>query len=309
MNPLANLQEMVSGNEHRIDPAQPSNLVSVVIPAFNGARVLGETLESILSQTVRPAELIVINDGSTDETSHVVRKFGDRISLIETPNQGVCNARNQGAAAATSEWLAFCDQDDLWLPTKIEKQLQLAHEAPDIHFVLADYAEYSGGVVAARSHFSYAPDHFWPAEPCASGFVVRKPITGKLTAFQPAITSATIMRRDFFQSIGGIDPRAGRFTADDTLLHFRCLSVVPFGVVPEVLMLYRRHPDSVSADTQHQLESTIQIWEFILANYPQAEPYRDELSEGLKAMRKEFADNARYRRRQRLKRLLLGQWR
>jgi glycosyltransferase involved in cell wall biosynthesis len=285
------------------DPLHPSNSVSVIIPVHNGARFIAETLRTISEQTVPPTEMIVVNDGSTDDSQAIIKEFRN-VSLINTRNQGVCEARNTGASQARGNWLAFCDHDDLWVPTKLEQQLRLANEAPEIHCVLTDYAEITDGVLSSRSHLSYAPENFWAPERYEAGYVVRTPITGKLTTFQPGITSASIVKREFYQNVGGFDAKASHLGSEDTCFHFRCLSVVPFGVVPKVLMHYRRHPGAMSADTLKQLRDTITVWDYILAEYPQAQPYHAELIEGLKAMRKEFAEDTRYRRRQKLKRLL-----
>ena len=181
------------------DPLHPADSVSVVVPVYNGARYIAETLHSILGQTVRPFEVIVVNDGSTDNTVSVVEEFGDSVAVISIPNSGVPTARNTGASQATGNWLAFCDSDDLWLPTKLEKQLRLASEAPDIQYVITDFAEITDGVVKNRSHFSWMPNNFWTPEQHSSGFVVREPITGKLTTFQPGITSTSFVKKSFFQ--------------------------------------------------------------------------------------------------------------
>ena len=194
----------------------------------------------------------------------------------------------------------MCDGDDLWLPTKLEKQLRLANEAPDIHCVITDFVDFTEDVVSERSHLSYTPTDFWVPEQHHTGFVVRKPITGKLTTFQPSIASAPIVKREFYLSVGGFD-ETPLGAADDTCFHFRYLSAVPFGVVPEVLMHYRRHPGALTADSVKQLRNTVVVWEHIIAKYPEAQPYRSDLLKGLVAMRKEIADSERYQRRQKLK--------
>ena len=277
--------------------------VSVIIPLYNGAQFIAETLDSVLGQTVRPKEVIVVNDGSTDESPEIVRSYGDRIILITVPNGGECAARNIGCAQATGDWLAFCDSDDLWLPTKLEKQLSLAREVPEIQCVITDYIEYTDGQVTGRSHLSYAPKDFWQPEPHPSGFVVRQPVTGKLTTFQPSISSTPMVRRDFYFEIGGFDEEETRW-APDTTFHFRCLSRVPFGVIPEVLMHYRRHASSISADSLKQLRNSVTVWEHIIDRYPEAKPYRAELMQGVAAIRSEVAETERYRRRQKIKRYL-----
>ncbi len=285
------------------DPSHPSNSVSVIIPIYNGAKFIALTLDAVLAQTAPPTEVIVVNDGSTDNSAAIVEQYEDRVTLINVKNGGAPAARNIGASMAMGNWLAFCDGDDLWLPTKLEKQLRLANECPDIHCVITDYVEFTDGVVSNRSHLSYTPESFWVPEQYQSGFVVRKPITGKLTTFQPAITSTQMVRRNFCLEVGGFDVEATN-SAEDTCFHFRVLSVVPFGVVPEVLMHYRRHPDSWSADSLKQLRNSVVMWDQIVERYPQAQPYRAELLDGLATLRKEVWDTERYQKRQKIKTLL-----
>lgn len=286
-----------------IDFSSPFNSVSVILAAHNAERFIAETLQSILSQTIRPAEVIVVNDASTDRTVEVVGQFGAAISLIDAKCRDARAARNIGAARAKSTWIAFCDADDIWLPTKLEKQLRLANESPDIHCVLTDFAYFQDGVVSARSHFSYAPAGFWGQEPRHPGFVVRTPITGKLTLFQPGITSTPIVKRSFYEQEGGFDEQSP-LRAHDTCYMFRCLRVVPFGVIPEVLMHYRRYPDSMSANTFQQLQYTVRVWEYMIANYPQTQPFRADLRKGLRAMRKEILEMRIHRWKQKVKHLL-----
>ena len=281
--------EALTTHPFDFDASDPSNSISVVIAVFNGSKFIRATLATVLGQTVRPAEVIVVNDLSTDNTVAVVEEFGESVTLVNTENNFVCAARNTGASKAKGNWIAFCDHDDLWLPTKLEKQLRLAHEVPDIHCVLTDYAQITNGVVANRSHFSYAPKDFWRPEWHRHGFIVRESITGKLSTFQPGITSTPMVKKKFYESVGGFDVEATN-SAEDTCFHFRCLSVVPFGVVPEVLMRYRRHPNSMSADHAKRLRDTIAVWNHIITKYPQAQPCRSEPLGGLVALRRKLAE-------------------
>lgn len=98
--------------------------VSVVIPTYNRASVVGEAIESALRQTRPPEEVIVVDDGSTDDTARALRSFGERIRVIRQDNAGVSAARNAGVRAASSEWIALLDSDDEWLPEKLEAQVK-----------------------------------------------------------------------------------------------------------------------------------------------------------------------------------------
>ncbi|MEI9989063.1 MAG: glycosyltransferase family A protein [Rhizomicrobium sp.] len=104
--------------------------VSVIIPVFNGARYLGEAVESVLAQSHRPADIIIVDDGSTDATPDVANSFGTRIRYVRQDNAGLSASRNAGRALAKTSIIAFLDCDDLWHPRKIEWQLSaLAREA------------------------------------------------------------------------------------------------------------------------------------------------------------------------------------
>lgn len=105
--------------------------VSVIIPVYNGARLLRRSIESVLRQTRPVAEILVIDDGSTDRTCEIVRSYGAPVRLISQQNAGAAAARNHGAREATAEWLAFLDHDDEWLPNKLELQLGALENMPD----------------------------------------------------------------------------------------------------------------------------------------------------------------------------------
>src|SRR5436309_2285924 len=104
-------------------------LVSVIIPTWNGAAFIGEAIDSVLRQTHRPLEVIIVDDGSTDGTPELVRRFADRVRLVEQPNAGTATARNTGLATAHWENAAFLDHDDLWIPTKLQRQLAVVQNS------------------------------------------------------------------------------------------------------------------------------------------------------------------------------------
>lgn len=107
-----------------------SSQVSVIIPTYNRAEMVGEAIESVLNQDFSSFELIVIDDGSTDQTSKVLRSFGRRIRSIRQENKGVSAARNLGICHASGEWIAFLDSDDLWLPGKLTAQVDFFRRNP-----------------------------------------------------------------------------------------------------------------------------------------------------------------------------------
>lgn len=237
-----------------------------------------------------------MDDGSTDSTPRILRELGG-IRHIRIQNSGVSYARNAGAAMATAEWVAFCDADDIWLPGKLEKQLEVADEFPQANSVICDYVPFSGTTREERSHFSYAPPDYWRnAIKGRSGWLIESSIVPSLTRFQPCITSVPIVRKSMFDSFGGFDEKVSRWNGDDTCFHLRYFARPPFAVVPEVLLWYRRHEASFSANELKQLAGTVYIWRYIIRHYPEAAAFKGELDEGLKEMRNETLRSAIYHR-------------
>jgi glycosyltransferase involved in cell wall biosynthesis len=119
--------------------------ISVIIPTFNRAHLIAETIESIINQSFKPREIIVIDDGSTDNTDRVIAKYRDVVQYYKIENSGVCTARNLGADKAGSEWLAFCDSDDLWHRDKLLLQVELVRSAPEIEYCFTNFQIYKNG--------------------------------------------------------------------------------------------------------------------------------------------------------------------
>lgn len=113
-----------------------SPLVSIIIPAYNAARTLEETVQSALSQTMSDFEIIIVDDGSSDNTSEVARSIKDeRIRVLTQPNGGVAAARNTGIRAAVGKYVALLDSDDLWVAHKLERQLEVLEADETVHAV------------------------------------------------------------------------------------------------------------------------------------------------------------------------------
>ena len=105
---------------------------SIVIPTYNRATCVRRAIDSVLRQTFKDYELIVVDDGSTDNTSEVVRGYGERIVYVPQHNRGVSAARNAGISRSVGDWVAFLDSDDEWLPGYLSKQAELVSKYPDL---------------------------------------------------------------------------------------------------------------------------------------------------------------------------------
>lgn len=102
--------------------------ISVIIPAYNSGAFIHATIDSVLAQTIKPFEIIVVDDGSKDNTAEIAERYGEPVRVLRKKNGGPASARNEGAMLATGDWLALLDADDQWLPTKLERQLQFTQD-------------------------------------------------------------------------------------------------------------------------------------------------------------------------------------
>src|SRR5919112_2696990 len=112
------------------------HLVSVIVPVYNGERYLAAALQSIFEQDYRPFEVIVVDDGSVDDTAKIARSF-QQIHYIYQSNQGAAAARNAGVATAQGELIAFLDADDVWVPNKLSVQADYLFRHPEVGYVVA----------------------------------------------------------------------------------------------------------------------------------------------------------------------------
>jgi glycosyltransferase involved in cell wall biosynthesis len=203
--------------------------VSVIIPVFNQAAFVRQAIDSALRQTLAPCEVIVVNDGSTDETAAVLDQYKDdpRVRVITQSNQGVATARNEGAAAATGSLLAFLDADDEWLPQKLELQSARFADEPGLGLVHCGVVEIDAAGTPLRERIDGR-----------SGQVARDLLIFK----GPVILgggSGAMFPAEVFRAVGGFDRRLS--TSADWDLFYRVAAAYPVRFVPEVLVKYRIH--------------------------------------------------------------------
>ena len=167
-----------------------SAAVSVIIPTHNRASVLARALRSVASQTLRPEEVIVVDDGSTDETQELIARDFPEATYIRQENQGVSAARNCGIARASGNWVAFLDSDDEWLAEKLEKQLEALEASPEYRLCHSEEIWIRGGrrVNPMKKHAKHG------------GWIFRKCLP--LCAISP---SSVLVRRDLLEEVGLFD--------------------------------------------------------------------------------------------------------
>ena len=210
-------------------------MVSVVMPVYNGARTLRDAIASVLAQTFQDFEFIVVDDASTDDSAAIVQSYGDRIRFVQrAENSGICEvARSQGLALARGRYSALIDQDDLWEPRKLERQVAFMEAHPEL-LLSHTYAWVIDGE-GARSEIRH--EGRIPATgPCARELLKHCFIT---------ISTIMVRGRAWLEAGNATNLRAAN---SDFLYFFSLLHKSPagFGFIPEPLGSYRRGPQGMS---------------------------------------------------------------
>jgi glycosyltransferase involved in cell wall biosynthesis len=211
--------------------------ISVVIPAYNAMTYLPKTLESVLTQTFTDFEVLIINDGSSDTILNWSASVTDpRVKLISQDNQGLSGARNTGIAQAKGEYIAFLDADDLWKPTKLEKQVRYFEDNPDVGLVhnwtiLIDETDKPTG----EQWNPHLEGNVWE----------------QIIVINSVSSGAAIVRRCCFETVG-VFARDLSGTADWDMW-IRIAYRYPFAVVKEPLTLYRQHSQNMSKNCKHMV--------------------------------------------------------
>lgn len=240
--------------------------VAVVIPAYNASPYLAQTLQCVVDQTHKALEIIIVDDGSTDETASICRRFAaadPRIKVLSTENRGVAAARNIGIASSTSDYIAFLDADDLWHPTYVERMLSALHPLPEawgavyaLHrFIDTEgYCTKSGSSVNARDCI-LARHLVFRFVGNGSGFMVRRAVVDKIGGYDPRYAR---------QGIGGCEDFDFELR---TAEHFK-IETVPLGLVG-----YRLHAEAMSADKSRMARSLLAVSEQCIARNPELPAY------------------------------------
>ena len=221
-------------------------VVSVVIPAYNCALYIGETLASILAQEAAELEVIVINDGSTDETGAIARSFGEPVRVIDQPNSGVCAARNHGIREARGEFIALVDHDDYWLPNKLANQLTAFAANPQVDVVFTAFIwwrqESEGGRFPEPASFAAqaAPQGIVSD---FSGWIYHQMLLDSWVLTSTALARSTVVRAS-----GGFDETLP--FSEDWDFWLRVARTSQFLKLREATTLYRQHPNQGSRVTR-----------------------------------------------------------
>ncbi len=214
-------------------------LVSVVVPTYNCGRFIEEALESALGQTYRDLEVIVVDDGSTDDTRERVRRFEPRVAYLFQPNAGEGAARNLGIRHSRGEYVAFLDADDVWLPRKVERTVAVLQEdrTAGVAYHWRAFVDEEGRALPQV----FAPTH--------EGDVLEELLRGSFV-----VPSMAVVRRACLQGVGLFDPGLWRATDYDLFVRI-ALAGYRYRCVREALVRYRISGESLSSDALRQCEA------------------------------------------------------
>ncbi len=206
-------------------PANP--LVSVILPVFNGEAFLAQAIASVLAQTYRPIQVIVVDDGSTDATAAMAQAF-QKVEYVYQANQGLSAARNAGIHLSSGEFIAFLDADDLWLPDKLRVQIDYLLNHPEVGYAFTQERLFtdSGSALLAR----YRPELVAEDHP----------------GYHPG---TLLIRRAVFEQIGLFDP-AYKITQDTDWFARAKDAGICAAVIPQTLLLKRVHGSNLSSERE-----------------------------------------------------------
>jgi glycosyltransferase involved in cell wall biosynthesis len=235
-------------------PTDP--LISVIIPAYNRAHTVAETVDSVLGQTYTNLEVIVVDDGSTDNTKEILRRYGGRIKNIQQMNAGQMVARNRGIAESQGEIVTFLDSDDIWMPTCVERHVKLLQgTGPEVPCSLANgWLEFSDGRrITSFQNSSLAPpleEGLWlnPADVLPTRFVM--------------FCQFVAIRREALKIVRGFDEDLKYM--EDYALPLRLSLLGPWGFIREPLVVWRQGAADTVSVSQRALKQARPLRESLL---------------------------------------------
>lgn len=228
--------------------------ISVILPVYNGADFVAEAVKSVLAQSYPAYEIIVVNDGSTDDTLRILERFGGRIRVHTIPNGGLSNARNVGISLATGDCLAFIDHDDVWFRSKLLRQAEALERHREVGLVTGEFItryDHYGRYELVR-HYSRIRtrgeiNFNAPLREHAFGLLMLENFIGA--------PSAVMIRRSVIERVGRFDP--GFRLVEDLDYFLRCAAVTPFLVLSAPLIYKRTRGGNLSSDR-------VRMWEYHL---------------------------------------------
>lgn len=270
-----------------------SSLVSVVIPTYNRAYILRDAINSALEQRSANTEVIVVDDGSTDDTADLVAGYKERVTYLCQTNQGAGVARSLGVRNARGAYIAFLDSDDVWVSHKVKTELEMFEAFPEAGAIASDADSWFENKLVETSWLSAKQGAPILAEP--HFFSLDRPIWMQGSLFA---TSSLTIRRSCLEKLGDplFDPRLRFF--EDWDLEIRLLRTSRILIVPKVLASIRRYPDETRANratpgkdlTPEQVQDALRVRLQVLENAIALTGWPGSVSTGLEEVRNGIRD-------------------
>lgn len=228
--------------------------IAVVIPTYNRAGFVKTAIASALAQTRRPDEIVVVDDGSTDDTAAVVARYGGVVRYVRKDNGGEASARNRGVREARSTWIAFLDSDDAWEPQALERLEAASRDYPNAGLIAMRARVLSAdGTPQSKTHGKKSP---------GPKFSTRSLLWGDAGGVQ-----MPMVRRDLILAAGGFDESLP--SATDCDLWLRLSFATEMVGIPEPLLLVRVHPENLSADRTLNARCWIRLLAKLAREHPE----------------------------------------
>lgn len=218
-------------------------LISAVIPVYNGELFLSETLDSVFAQTYASIEVIVVDDGSKDNSAEIVARYKPAIKYFWQENGGPGRARNAGIRAASGDYIAFLDHDDIWLPEKLEVQAEVASRHPESGIIACDGIEFSENQII--SNFLLAEDIITELKQSSNGEITKYDFHKRILKYSPIVCpSQTLIPKKVLNALGPLTERRNEMS--DYECYLRIAERYPFTFHRHSLVRYRYLPSSRS---------------------------------------------------------------
>jgi glycosyltransferase involved in cell wall biosynthesis len=232
--------------------------ISVIIATYNRAHFLGQTIESVIQQQFKDFEMIVVDDGSTDDTREIVESFGSRVRYHYQSNQGAAAARNFGVQLSSAPWIAFQDSDDLCAPNHLSALYGYVRDHPECVLAFANGAYLAGPEHQRSTIIPTKKSQRLESRGVSLADLMAKSI-GRL--------QAAIISKPAYLAVGGMDESLR--ICHDLDLFFRLFARFPVKYIDQVVFFYRRHQGNMTHDEELRLTENIKVIEKLVREFPQ----------------------------------------
>lgn len=223
---------------------------SIAMPVYNGEQFLEEALDALFHQSLTPDEIVVVDDGSTDDTPAILRKFGRMLRTIRILNSGAGIARKTAIEHCNNEWIALCDADDIWCSDHLERKFAILDNFPSVNVCGSNFLSFGSSLNKNVDRLGTAPEQWldnFTKRKVDEFYEIKQPYRA-LLEFNPLYPSGLAFTRKLYNLIGGIDPHYSRWQAEDADFTRRLVAADECDLLIDsrVTWRYRRHSGNLS---------------------------------------------------------------